>query len=233
MNYIKMFKTNKKTFLIGIVLIFILLIIFISQKIKPSSTIQQPSFKMEEQIGQTVSFYTKVIGNQAKTQVYIPFSFKTDSFPLVLGYKLEDQTMKEFLIFHPQLSFIDWYAIKDNGLTLYQKEIKYDSLSEFLKNPSGNIATESNLKRKYPQLNAELVHFSNDSPIDFEKYDYILSTQVHLSQSNNTYYYKNIIDTSDALIDENNKITWVVRAPDADKDHRFYLGGNIEIVYLQ
>ena len=233
MDYKKLFKTNKKAFLIGIVAIIVLIILFISQKLIPPSTIQQPSFEMEEQIGQTVSFFTEVIGDQTKTQVYIPFSFKTDSFPLVLGYKLEDQSLKEFLIFHPQLSFINWNAIVDGDITLYQKEKKYDSISEFLKNPSGNIAAENNLKKKYPQLNADLIHFSNDTPIDFEKYDYILSTQVHLSQSNATYYYKNIIDTSDALLDEKNRINWVVRAPDADKEHRFYLGGNIEIVYLQ
>lgn len=233
MDYMKLLKTNKKAFIIGIVTIIVFIILFISQKLKPSFTIQQPSFEMDEQIAQTVSFFTEVIGNQTKTQVFIPFSFKTDPFPLVLGYKLEDKTLKEFLIFHPQLSFIDWYAIKGRELTLYQKEKKYDSISEFLENPSGSIATENNLKAKYPQLNADLIHFSNDTPIDFEKYDYILSTQVHLSQSNTTYYYKNIIDTSDALLDEYNRINWVVRAPDADKEHRFYLGGNIEIVYLQ
>ena len=233
MDYIKIFKTNKKSFLIGIVTICILIILFISQTQRSSSVIRQPSFKMDEHISQIVQFSTKVIGSRNRTEVSIPFSFKTDPFPLVLAYKLEDETMKEFLIFHPQLSFIDWESVVDGKITLYQKVRKYDSLADFIKNPSGNIAAENNLKERYPQLDADLIHFSNDNPIDLEKYDYILSTQNHLSQRNSIYYYKNIINTSDAALDENDQITWVVRAPDANEDHRFYLGSNIEIVYLQ
>jgi hypothetical protein len=187
---------------------------------------------MDEHIAQTVQFSTQIIGSQNRTEVFIPFSFKTDPFPLVLGYQLEDQTIREFLIFHPQLSFLGWSAITDKGLTLYQKVKKYESTSEFLENPSGKIAAENNLLDKYPQLNADLIHFSNDHPIDLEKYDYILSTQIHLNQGNSIYYYKNVIDTSDAALDEDDQITWVVRAPDANEDHRFYLG-NIEIVFLQ
>lgn len=233
MDYIKLFKTNKKAFLIGIVATVVFIILFISQAKRSSSAVPQPSFKMDEHIAQTVQFSTDVIGSRDRTEVSIPFSFKDDPFPIVLAYELEDQTMKEFLIFHPQLSFLNWDAIVDGEITLYQKVREYDSLVSLLENPTGNIAAENSLKESFPQLNADLIHFSNDVPIDLEKYDYILSTQTNISQVNSIYYYKNIIDTSDALLDENNQITWAVRAPDADEDHRFYLGNNIEIVYLQ
>ena len=81
-------------------------------------------------------------------------------------------------------------------------------------------------------LNTDLIHFSNDTPIDLEKYDFILSTQTFLNQINSIYYYEKIIDTNDALLDEYDQITWAVRAPDSDEDHVFYLG-DIDIVYLQ
>lgn len=224
---IKLLQQNKKSAVVGLIAILVVISMLI-QSNKTNSPTSNVSVRMNKHNQQVVQFFTKVIGSQKKTKVYIPFSFEKNPFTLILGYQTKDQTMNEFLIYHPEISVLDWPNMQENGLTLFQKVVKYQSIADFLENPSGKIITEENLKRSFPQLNAQPLEDQND----LSTVDYILSTQVPLKAVGNTYYYDNLLNTEDALLDESGQITWVIRAPKADEDHVFFLG-NIDITYLQ
>jgi hypothetical protein len=136
--------------------------------------------------------------------------------------------MNEFLIFHPQISFLDWSQIREGSLTLFQKTAKYTSIADFLENPSGRIVADNGLVAEYPKLKAKVL----ENELDKETTDYVLTTHIPLKAVGNTFYYENVINTDDALLDESSQITWALRAPKADPEHIFFLG-NIDITYLQ
>ncbi len=61
---------------------------------------------------------------------------------------------------------------------------------------------------------------------------HFLTTFIPVPQKYGKWYFEKIIDTSDAFIDEDNKMNWLVYVPRATQENTYNLG-NIEIVYLQ
>lgn len=222
-----MLKQNKLAASIG-ALALIAALFLLNQSAKDRVKVPTIDVKMNRHDQQIVQFFTKIIGSQKKTKVYIPFSFEKNTFPLLLGYTTKNHSMNEFLLFHPQISFLDWPQIKENDLTLFQKTTTYKSIADFLKNPSGKIVIDNGLLAEYSTLKATPL----ENEINLETTDYILTRHIPLKAVGNTFYYENIINTEDALLDDSNQITWVVRAPKADSEHVFFLG-NIDITYLQ
>lgn len=230
MMNVELLKNNPKLTIVG----FIAIILITLLQFTPSATKKSvlPPAAMNRHIEQNVQFFTKIIGNQNRTRVYFPFSFQGESFPLFLGYQTKEGGIKEFLVYHPQTSKLAWSTIREDGLTLFQKSPNFTSIKGFVNQASGEIYIDSLVKSQYPDLNAKDLPISNDRQINLDEVDYILTSQAPIKEGNATYYYENIIDTTDAKLDETEQITWLVRAPDADENNVFYLG-NIDIEYLQ
>ena len=198
----------------------------------PQSSPRTPlqSAKMNEHIQQNVQFFTEVKGAKDSVKVYFAFSFKDKSFPLTLGYQDGNtKDMNTFLVFHPEISLLTWPTIRSNGITFMQKTAKFASIEDFLQKPEGRVLIDRYIFTKYRGIKGTLIDSLDN--LKASDYDYILTSHAPLKVANNTYYYENSIDASDASIDEYNQITWLIRAPDADDQHVFYLS-NIDVEFL-
>ncbi|MFC1653316.1 hypothetical protein ACFL1M_00525 [Patescibacteria group bacterium] len=220
-------KNFTKSQLLIILFALIGIVFFAISKPRKSEKSNQ-NFKMNRHFQNFVFFNTEVIGNQDRTQIYIPFSFEKKHIDLWFGYYLEEKQPKEWLIYHPQLFNLSWDKILENEISLYQKEKKYESVKDFLENPSGEIYADTYIIGEYERLDAKPLY----TDLNLEEIDYIITTEIPVRFDNGTFYYENIINSTEAVRNSDDQVKWYIRAPSATEDNAFYLG-NIDITYLQ
>lgn len=180
-----------------------------------------------------VFFYTKTFDNRTKTRVVVPFSYKTEVAPILyIGFAPEKTAERiGYLFSHPQLNSLDWESVKSGKLNLYQRSKTYKTVEDFLNNPPEltKIVVDDLISKEYEKFKGTT---NTENEFDLEKFDYILTTFVPHTQQDGVTYYENIIDASDAVLNQNGEIEWFIRHPQASED-KPYLLGQIHIDYMQ
>jgi hypothetical protein len=213
----------------------------LAARTQASPTIKEPPPELKEKqtIGSLteyfqnfVYFYSQVYGSRQKTRVVVPFNMDTHPQFLWVGYqKVNKSGVAVYLVFHPQLKDLKWNKTSSGYINLYQRTKTYADIDSFVKKPPAltKIAVDPNLKLIYQNLN-DAIDIDNEN-FDINQVDYLLTTFVNSPTQDNITYYENIIDASDAQLNDNREIEWFIRAPKAGKDNPILLG-TIHIGYL-
>lgn len=181
-----------------------------------------------------VQFYSQTLLNVTKTEVSFPYAFPDKVYVLWLGYTPTDPDMRtEILVSHPLLLNLTWEAVTDDNLVfLYQRNPQYSSTESFMNGDisPGKVMIDPLLKKRFPQFESSL---STDVTSDLDSVDYILTTYNHSDYENGVYYFKKILNASDAYLTDNKAIEWYLRAPELVETPGYYLVGNFSINYIQ
>lgn len=180
-----------------------------------------------------VFFYTKTFDNRSKTRIVLPFSYKSETAPILfVGFSPDNDAQRVgYLFSHPQLNNIAWDRLSSNKLNLYQRTKTYKTLEEFIANPpdKSRIIVDDLISKEYQQFQGTS---NTENEFDLENYDYILTTYVPHTIQEGVTYYENTIDASQAALNDNGEIEWFIRYPHATEDTP-YLLGEIHIDYMQ
>lgn len=179
-------------------------------------------------------FFSQLFLNRDKTEISFPFALQDEEQILWVGFNPVDEEKRwETLVSHPQFNNLNWESIQlEEGIYLYQREQTYTNAQDFNENPPdiSNIRIDAKLKRFFPNYRtAEITDF----PFELNSVDYLITTYKHQDYEDGVYYFKTIIDATNAIIGDDNRIQWYIRAPGLDESKPGYLVGNINVNYIQ
>lgn len=196
------------------------------------STAETQTTQLQKIITPNAFFYSKTFPKLDATFVSIPFSFTSSPQPLWLFLETQSGIPRiGRLIYHPYLASLAWPTVTDGPITLYQKEKRFNSVADFLKNPpAAGILIDPALSvlPKYSNLNTNLIPESGE--LDLKAHDYILTTYAPARFETDLNYYETIIDATSAQPNKNGELVWLIFAPDASESLPYSLG-NIHVDY--
>lgn len=118
-----------------------------------------------------------------------------------------------FLIHHPVFERLDWFAIRNQSLFLYQKELKYKSVAEFLSDlPSSTILTEQNIQFAL-KLNSPNIQLLEQTSTIGDA-EYILSSYYIPRQVHGWSTYASIINLEDVPRGPDGNIVFTLNTPE-------------------
>ncbi len=202
------------------------------QQISPQATQEVATEQTWKKVIQpNIAFASQTYQDHAITHVLIPLKFGT--YPQTVWLIINGNSPTQpnpILMTHPQLMNLTWKAIDDGIIHLYQRQKTYKSMEDFIDNPPDpeKIAIDLGVQ-KIEKYNS-VVGKELDETIDSNSVDYILTTFVPPKSNNDVYYYENTFDTSQVILDKDNKILWQMNAPEATETNPLYIG-HINIDY--
>lgn len=169
-----------------------------------------------------VVFNTTTFKDLDKTFVSVPFKFEAEKFPVWLN--LSVKTGEEeitFLLYHPMITGLDWDYVEEDEVRLYQRNKKFKSVADFLKNPPDDgLAADDSIvvKSKYEKLYGQNLNQLET----LDGIDYILTTNKTTLLDTGLYAFETIFDARGALLN-NDQLSWYLEASGASEENPLYL----------
>lgn len=170
-------------------------------------------------------FFSQIFLDRSRTYITIPIKF--DRQPLMIWLTLNASPSAQpqsFLVTHPAFDNLTWPKVSAGTIHLYQRQKTYASIDALLKNPppSNRLAIDPTI-HDLPTF-SQIQGYPVDNNLSLESVDYLLTTYTNPKIENGVYYYENIIDASQGIINSNNNLTWQLYAPQASSASAYYLG---------
>lgn len=178
-------------------------------------------------------FFTPIYLDRSKTDITIPIKFDdATKISWLTLTSTESGQPSTFLMTHPLLEKIDWPFVKNGHVYLYQRQKDYASIDAFIANPPprNKVAIDSDLMQF--ESYKKIPGYPLDEAFDPNYVDYVLTTYARPQKQGDAYIYRNTIDASSGVINENNNLTWQITVPGISSQSAYYLG-NIQVEYNQ
>lgn len=168
-----------------------------------------------------------------KTQALLPYRerthlmipFKTDQPHQEIWLSLQTQSDQEeiiLLIDHPIFQELNWPKLVNQQYTLFQKEVNYQSMEEFLSNPP----PADQIVADYPLINRGIVPVGSkalEKSTNFNNFQYFLTTYRPHEYQNDFLVYRTVFDSSTGQLNEQDQLTWVFNMPSISPENKLYL----------
>lgn len=191
--------------------------------------------KFEELTTPFAVFYTKAeIPNKTNTVVQFPYYFSTPHQPFFLTLPTEPgEKSLTVLVDHPIVAVIkDWPKILNERLVLYQKEMTYNSIDDFISaKPVGSVADPALVFNNVVTAGSWVMPLNEWS--EGKDFRYFLTTY-HEPKLNAHYnLFETRIDASKGLLQACEKgntsgcvpnLMWKLDMPTVNKENKLYLG---------
>ena len=140
------------------------------------------------------------------------------------------------LVSHPivaQLQQQNWQRLGQDYLSLYQKQTTYQSIDQFLKSPprSVKILADPVIIARQPFKTWPNIH-PLQSDTQLSEYAYFITTYTPPKPIHNYYVFSTMVDASQASLNQENQLTWILDMPEINPDNKLYLG-EIHVDYRQ
>lgn len=189
--------------------------------------------KVQKIISNAAVFKIRAEDIRVKTLVKIRYKPPERKVPIWLGFNSnKDNTISNFLVDHPIFENIDWKEINNDKYTLFQKEFRYDSVDEFIKNPpkEEKILVDPSIY-EYLILKTNLTEMISKD-IDPNNYSYVLTTYHKPYFEKGWKVFERVIDTTNASLDETKNITWYIEMNGVSETNPFWMN-YVDVVFLQ